>query len=53
MNNFKYIHEAHDGRKTVISGSFLARCIANRTIGGVTRDLRLGTERLGVITHRF
>lgn len=36
MNNFRYIHEAHDGRKTVISGDFLARCIANRTIGGVS-----------------
>jgi hypothetical protein len=36
MNNFKYIHDAHDGKKTVISGSFLARCIANRTIGGVS-----------------
>jgi hypothetical protein len=36
MNNFKYIPDAHDGKKTVISGSFLARCIANRTIGGVS-----------------
>lgn len=35
MNNFKYIHKAHDGKSTVISGNFLARCIANRTIGMV------------------
>ena len=36
MNNFKYIHQAQDGKKTVISGSFLARCIANRAIGSVS-----------------
>ena len=40
MNNFKYIHEGRDGKTTVISGNFLARCIANRTIGmvGVGED---------------
>ena len=36
MNNFKYIQDARDGKNTVISGNFLARCIANRTIGGVS-----------------
>ena len=36
MNNFKYIHSGDDGKQTVISGSFLARCIANRSIGGVS-----------------
>ena len=36
MNNFKYIHSGDDGKQTVISGSFLARCVANRSIGGVS-----------------
>lgn len=36
MNNFKYIHRGNDGKRTVISGDFVARCIANRTIGGVS-----------------
>jgi len=36
MNNFKYIHRGDDGKRTVISGDFVARCIANRTIGGVS-----------------
>lgn len=36
MNQFRYIHDGRDGKTTVISGDFLARCIANRTIGGVS-----------------
>ena len=36
MNDFRYIHDGNDGKTTVISGDFVARCISNRTIGGVS-----------------
>ena len=58
MNNFKYIHDGRDGKKTVISDIFVARCIANRVIGTVSIGedstlFRFSLSDGGLITFRM